>query len=275
LANNQGLAGQGSARQGLAAGGTGAGASGRRLAPGRTVRTAEPPAAADGEASATGSAEAPDAAAAAGTAAGTSTVAQTANQTADQTGSETGTKTGSQTGPQDQPAVGPGAFGRRYRPLDNGRIVEARLKTSEMTEEQRLGQLAQIRKSAEEYEGMLIAEMIKSMRQSPFVKTPGGDTYAEIAEKPFTAALTAAGGLGLAQTIITQVASQEGLGDTLDAHPEVMGPRYRARLSPSQMRKPGPRAVRPDGGGQAPAPAVAQAASEAASPADAESPAEL
>jgi Rod binding domain-containing protein len=139
--------------------------------------------------------------------------------------------------------LGEGSFGRRYRPLENGKMANLRLKAAELDEPTRLAKLGQIRKSAEEYEGMLITEMIKSMRQSPFVKTPGSDTYSEIAEKPFTAALTAAGGLGLAQTIVTQVAAQEGLGETLAAHPEVMGPHYRQRLAPSQMTRPGPRAA--------------------------------
>ena len=83
--------------------------------------------------------------------------------------------------------------------------------------------------------------MIKNMRQSPFVKTAGNDTYSEIAEKPFTAALTKAGGLGLSQTIVNQVAAQEGLADVLSNHPEVMGPNWRQRLAPSQMPKPGPK----------------------------------
>jgi Rod binding domain-containing protein len=131
--------------------------------------------------------------------------------------------------------------------LDNGKVADASQKVKNLSEEQKIGKLRQIRESAEEYEGFLIAEMIKSARQSAFVKTPGGDTYSEIAEKPFTAALTKAGGLGLSQTIVTQVASQEGLGDILNDHPEVMGPKWRHRLAPSQMPKPGPKL----GGGQA------------------------
>jgi Rod binding domain-containing protein len=124
-------------------------------------------------------------------------------------------------------------------------MADVRERVGDMTEEEKTAKLSQLKKSAEEYEGMLLNEMIKSMRQSPFVKTPGGDTYSEIAEKPFTAAITAAGGLGLSQTIVNQVASQEGLDDALAAHPEVMGPGWRQRLAPSQMPKPGPRAGRP------------------------------
>ncbi|MDR2300718.1 MAG: hypothetical protein LBF38_01550 [Deltaproteobacteria bacterium] len=134
-----------------------------------------------------------------------------------------------------------GAYGRRYRPLDNGKLADASGKVKGLSDEQKISKLKQIKESAEEYEGFLIAEMIKSMRQSPFVKTPGGDTYSEIAEKPFTAALTKAGGLGLSQTIVNQVAAQEGLADALSEHPEVMGPHWRQRLAPSQMPKAAPK----------------------------------
>ncbi|MDR2443558.1 MAG: hypothetical protein LBE31_08575 [Deltaproteobacteria bacterium] len=132
------------------------------------------------------------------------------------------------------------SFGRRYRSIDNNRIIDSVRENNKLTLEQKISKLTQIKKSAEEYEGMLINEMIKSMRQSAFVKTPGSDTYSEIAEKPFTAALTAAGGLGLSQTIVTQVAAQEGLSDVLTEHPQVMGPNYRQRLSPSLMPKASP-----------------------------------
>jgi hypothetical protein len=80
--------------------------------------------------------------------------------------------------------------------------------------------------------------MIKQMRQKPMAKTPGSDTLSEIAEKPFTAALAAAGGLGLADTIVEDVASQEGLAATLAEHPEVMGPNWRQRIAPSRLYKP-------------------------------------
>jgi Rod binding domain-containing protein len=133
----------------------------------------------------------------------------------------------------------PGAFGRRYRPLANGRLADATVKTSELSEEGKMSKLRRIKESAEEYEGFLMAEMIKTMRQTSFAKVPGGDTYSEIAEKPFTAAMTAAGGLGLAATIVGQVAAQEGLDDALAAHPEVMGRDWRRRLAPSMMPKAG------------------------------------
>jgi Rod binding domain-containing protein len=106
-----------------------------------------------------------------------------------------------------------------------------------MSEAQKVAKLEKIRDSAKEYEGMLLNEMIKSMRQSPLVKTPGSDTYSEIAEKPFTAAITAAGGLGLADRIIEDVARQEGLLGTLSEHPEIMGPNWNPKISPSRMYK--------------------------------------
>jgi Rod binding domain-containing protein len=143
---------------------------------------------------------------------------------------------------QQQAQVAPLSVGRRYRPLENGRLTESSIKVKNLTEEQKLRQLKKIKDSAEEYEGLLLKEMIKSMRQSPFAKTPGSETYSEIAEKPFTAALTAAGGLGLAQTIISQVAAQEGLQETLAKNSSIMGPNWRQRLSPSQMPKSGPKA---------------------------------
>jgi hypothetical protein len=106
-----------------------------------------------------------------------------------------------------------------------------------MGEAERLAKLEKIRESAQEYEGMLMNEMIKSMRQTPMAKTAGSETYSEIAEKPFTAALTAAGGLGLADKIVEDVARQEGLSATLEEHPEIMGPNWNPRISPSKMYK--------------------------------------
>ncbi|MDR2613371.1 MAG: hypothetical protein LBG06_11360 [Deltaproteobacteria bacterium] len=107
-----------------------------------------------------------------------------------------------------------------------------------LSEEEKAAKLRKIRESAQEYEGLLVAEMIKLMRQKPMAKTPGSDTLSEIAEKPFTAALMAAGGLGLADRIVEDVAAQEGLAGTLEAHPEIMGPGWRARIAPSRRYKP-------------------------------------
>ncbi|MDR1606858.1 MAG: hypothetical protein LBT38_00385 [Deltaproteobacteria bacterium] len=112
-----------------------------------------------------------------------------------------------------------------------------RNKASELTEEEKIGQLKKIKKAAEDYEGLLLKEMIKSVRQSPLAKTTGSETYSEIAEKPFTAAITAAGGLGLAERIVTDVARQEGLLETLEGNPDIMGPNYRPKISPNRMRK--------------------------------------
>ncbi|MDR1394842.1 MAG: hypothetical protein LBK52_01560 [Deltaproteobacteria bacterium] len=128
----------------------------------------------------------------------------------------------------------------RGRYLGRKSIAPGRLqgaKSAELTEEEKIAQLKKIKTSAQDYEGLLIKEMIKSMRQSPLAKTAGSETYSEIAEKPFTAALTAAGGLGLADKIVADVARQEGLMDTLDANPEIMGPGWRPKIAPSRMRK--------------------------------------
>jgi Rod binding domain-containing protein len=107
-----------------------------------------------------------------------------------------------------------------------------------LSEDEKVAKLRKIRESAQEYEGLLMAEMIKMMRQKPMAKTPGSDTLSEIAEKPFTAALAAAGGLGLADKIVEDVASQEGLAGTLSDHPEIMGPNWRQRIAPSRLYKP-------------------------------------
>jgi Rod binding domain-containing protein len=145
---------------------------------------------------------------------------------------------------QGQPAPGqlaqPAAQAAQKRYL--GRQVsraetQSRNKGANLTEEEKIGQLKKIKKSAEDYEGLLLKEMIKSLRQSPLAKTPGSETYSEIAEKPFTAAITAAGGLGLAEKIVDDVARQEGLTETLRDHPEIMGPNYRPKISPNRMRK--------------------------------------
>jgi hypothetical protein len=111
-------------------------------------------------------------------------------------------------------------------------------KHNDKTEDEKIAQLQKIKKSAQDYEGLLMNEMIKSMRQSPLTKTTGSDTYSEIAEKPFTELLTAAGGLGLADSIINQVANQEGLTETLKNHPEIMGPDWRPKIAPGLMPRP-------------------------------------
>jgi hypothetical protein len=52
----------------------------------------------------------------------------------------------------------------------------------------------------------------------------------EMAEQPFRDYLSRAGGLGLANTIVSQLARQEGLEQTLHEHPEVMGPTWRPAI---------------------------------------------
>jgi hypothetical protein len=95
---------------------------------------------------------------------------------------------------------------------------------------ERLQKLAQIKKSATEYESLFVDQLVKLMRPSPLAHTPGGDTFSELAEQPFRDYLSRAGGLGLANTIVNQVARQEGLEQTLLEHPEVMGPSWRPTI---------------------------------------------
>ena len=80
--------------------------------------------------------------------------------------------------------------------------------------EEQVEQLRKIRKSSIEYESVLLDQLVKQMRQSPLAKTPGGDTFSDIAEQPFRDFLSQAGGLGLADSITSQVARQRGLDQT-------------------------------------------------------------
>jgi Rod binding domain-containing protein len=102
---------------------------------------------------------------------------------------------------------------------------------------ERLEKLAQIRKSATDYEAIFVDQLVKLMRPSPLAQTPGGETFSEIAEQPFRDFLSRAGGLGLSGAIVSQIARQEGLEETLREHPEVMGPGWRLKIPPSLMKK--------------------------------------
>jgi len=95
---------------------------------------------------------------------------------------------------------------------------------------ERLQKLAQIKKSATDYESIFIDQLVKQMRPSPLAHTPGGQTFSELAEQPFRDFLSQAGGLGLANTMVGQIARQEGLEQTLQEHPEVMGPTWRPTI---------------------------------------------
>lgn len=103
--------------------------------------------------------------------------------------------------------------------------------------EEQIEQLGQIRKSAVEYESFFIDHLVKQMRQSPLAKTPGGDTFSDIAEQPFRDFLSQAGGLGLADTIVQQVARQEGLEQTLHEYPGIMGSNWRPDIAPNLLKK--------------------------------------
>ena len=108
---------------------------------------------------------------------------------------------------------------------------------SQLPVEEQVAQLSKIRKSAVEYESVLMDQFVKQMRQSPLVKTPGGDTFSDIAEQPFRDFLSKAGGLGLADSITSQVARQQGLEQTLHDYPEIMGPGWRPTIPPNLMKK--------------------------------------
>jgi hypothetical protein len=112
---------------------------------------------------------------------------------------------------------------------------------------ERLQKLAQIKKSATEYESLFVDQLVKLMRPSPLAHTPGGDTFSELAEQPFRDYLSRAGGLGLANTIVNQIARQEGLEQTLQEHPEVMGPTWRPTIPRSLVRSYGGLAMTPNG----------------------------
>lgn len=125
---------------------------------------------------------------------------------------------------------------QRYR--GKGPVQSARrAQNSNLSEEERIEKLAKIRKSAIEYEAFFVDHLVKQMRQSPMAKTPGGDTFSEMAEQPFRDFLSQAGGLGLADAIVGQVARQEGLEETLARNPGVMGPNWKAKIPPNLMKK--------------------------------------
>lgn len=127
-----------------------------------------------------------------------------------------------------------------------------RSQNSQLPVEGQLKKLAQINKSAVEYEAFFVDHLVKEMRQSPLAKTPGGETFSDIAEQPFRDFLSQAGGLGLAGTITGQLARQEGLEQTLQNYPEVMGPKWRHSTPANMMKKSaGGLEIAPPGGPEA------------------------
>ena len=112
---------------------------------------------------------------------------------------------------------------------------------------ERLQKLAKIKKSATEYESLFVDQLVKLMRPSPLAHTSGRDTFSELAEQPFRDYLSRAGGLGLANTIVGQIARQEGLEQTLLEHPEVMGPSWKPTIPRSLVRSYGGLAITPNG----------------------------
>jgi hypothetical protein len=121
-------------------------------------------------------------------------------------------------------------------------------RSADLSLAERLKKLSQIKKSATDYEAIFIDQLVKQMRPSPLAHTPGGDTFSELAEQPFRDFLSQAGGLGLANTMVGQIARQEGLEQTLQEHPEVMGPTWRPTIPKNLGPKTGERlSLPPDG----------------------------
>lgn len=112
-----------------------------------------------------------------------------------------------------------------------------RAQNSQLSPQEQVEKLGKIRKSAVEYEGVFVDQLVKQMRQSPMAKTPGGDTFSDIAEQPFRDFLSQNGGIGLADTIVSQVARQEGLEQTLQENPGIMGSNWRPTVPQNLMQK--------------------------------------
>ena len=127
-----------------------------------------------------------------------------------------------------------------------------RAQNSRLSPEEQVEKLSKIRKSAIEYEAVFVDHLVKQMRQSPLAKTPGGETFNDIAEQPFRDFLSQAGGLGLADSIVGQVARQEGLEETLAANPGIMGPNWQPKIPPNLMKKE-PRGLSMSPAGESPA----------------------
>ncbi|MDL2260407.1 hypothetical protein LJB99_06010, partial [Deltaproteobacteria bacterium OttesenSCG-928-K17] len=138
--------------------------------------------------------------------------------------------------------------------FSSGRVAPSprRAHNSTLSEQEQIEKLAKIRNSAVEYESVYVDQLVKQMRQSPLAKTPGGDTFSDIAEQPFRNFLSQAGGLGLADVIVTRIANEEGLGDTLRANPEIMRPGYQQKIAPNEMTRGAGRMSAPAGGNLSP-----------------------
>jgi Rod binding domain-containing protein len=113
-----------------------------------------------------------------------------------------------------------------------------RNQNSQLSPQEQTEKLKKIRKSAIEYDSVFVDQLVKQMRPKPVTETPGSETFSEIAEQPFRNFLSQAGGLGLADSIVGQVARQEGLEQTLQEHPEIMGPNWRPTVPSNLMKKP-------------------------------------
>ena len=146
----------------------------------------------------------------------------------------------------------------RQRAGDGPKASARQSRSESLSLPERLKKLAQIKKSATEYEALFVDQLVKLMRPSPLTRTPGQETLSELAEGPFRDFLSQAGGLGLANTIVGQIARQEGLEQTLHEHPEIMGPGWRPQIAGSIGPKLGTRLTLPPAGlePQAPEPVL-------------------
>ncbi|MDR1920434.1 MAG: hypothetical protein LBS31_01630, partial [Candidatus Adiutrix sp.] len=130
----------------------------------------------------------------------------------------------------------------RYRSGQAGskarNAVEARrAAAAELSDAEKMAKLRLIKKSSVEYEAVLMDQMVKQMRPTPMSPTPGGEGFLDIAMRPFQDFLSQSGGLGLSGQLAAQVARQEGLEQTLQDYPGVMGPAYRPAIPPNLMAK--------------------------------------
>ena len=136
--------------------------------------------------------------------------------------------------------VEPGQGERTVREKYQGRSTPRSTRqnrNSDMPVEEQLGLLSKAQAAAKQYEAHFMNNLTKEMFKAPMGDMPGGETYRDIAMEPLRDYLSEAGGLGLADDIVNQIARQEGLERTLQQYPEVMGPNWQPRTPQNLMRK--------------------------------------
>ncbi len=118
------------------------------------------------------------------------------------------------------------------RPENGAHLV----RQSDLSEAEQIEALKKVKKAAGDYEAVFMEELVKAMKQKPMAEAPGGDAMLDVAQDPFKGFLAQAGGLGLADAIIGQVARQEGLEQTLQKHPDIMGPGWQMKIPESYAK---------------------------------------